>query len=49
MMDLAYMYAHEDRILNGIWIGLVSVEIIMVLGVAFLGLIKKFRPPMKCK
>jgi hypothetical protein len=29
----------EDRVLNGIWIGLLSVEALMVLGVALRGLV----------
>lgn len=40
---------NEDQILNGIWIGLLSVEALMVLGVAAQSVLKRFGPRPKQK
>lgn len=37
----------EDELLNGIWISLVSVEALMVIGVAIRGLISTIVPRLK--
>lgn len=37
----------EDQLLNGIWIGLLSVEALMVVGVALHGLVGMMAPRWK--
>ena len=37
----------EDQLLNGIWIGLLAVEALMVFGVAVRGLVGMMAPRMK--
>ncbi|KAK1759787.1 hypothetical protein QBC47DRAFT_398590 [Echria macrotheca] len=43
----ALLAADEDELLNGIWIGLLSVEALMVVGVAMRGLIGAIVPRLK--
>ena len=40
---------HEETLLNGIWIGLLGVECLMVAGVALRGLVRAVRPRSKVK
>lgn len=40
---------HEEQILNAIWIGLLSVEALMVAGVAVLSISRKLKSPPKQK
>ncbi|KAF9873346.1 hypothetical protein CkaCkLH20_09159 [Colletotrichum karsti] len=40
---------YEERILNAIWIGLLSVEALMVAGVAVLSISRKLKSPPKQK
>ena len=37
----------EDQLLNGIWIGLLAVEALMVFGVAVRGLVGMMAPKLK--
>ena len=40
---------HDDRVLNGIWIGLLSVEALMVLGVTISRVLQSFRKELPCR
>ncbi|KAI9151625.1 hypothetical protein HJFPF1_08832 [Paramyrothecium foliicola] len=44
-----YVNGYEERILNTVWVGLLSLETLMVLGVAVQGIIKRFGPKPKQK
>jgi hypothetical protein len=46
-----YSFDYEENLLNGIWIGLLSLEILMIFGVAVRGLIRRFgaKPKQKMK
>jgi hypothetical protein len=44
-----YAFGNEERLLNGIWIGLLSIEALMVVGVAVRGLVKRFGAKPKQK
>ncbi|KAK4444529.1 hypothetical protein QBC34DRAFT_308868 [Podospora aff. communis PSN243] len=43
----AVITGDEDQLLNGVWISLVSVEALMVIGVAIRGLIAAIVPRLK--
>lgn len=40
---------HEETLLNGLWIGLLGLECLMVAGVALRGLVRAVRPGSKVK
>lgn len=42
-----YANGFEERVLNTVWIGLLGIEVLMVLGVAVQGVIKRFGPQPK--
>jgi hypothetical protein len=44
-----YVNGYEERILNTVWIGLLSLETLMVLGVVVQGIVKRFGPKIKQK
>jgi hypothetical protein len=48
-MESFFVDSQEQRILNTVWIGLLSLETLMVVGVAVQGLVKRFGPQPKQK
>lgn len=54
MLQMMSSYAlalgyEEDRLLNGIWIGLLSVEALMVIGVTIHSVVRRFSAKPKLK
>ena len=45
MTASGYAFGHEEQLLNGIWMGLLGLETLMVLGVAVQSLVRRFRGP----
>lgn len=45
----AYAYGYEERILNAVWVGLLGLEVLMVLGVAVRGIVKRLSSTPKYK
>ncbi|KAF6804086.1 hypothetical protein CMUS01_14932 [Colletotrichum musicola] len=48
-MEMYIGSGYEEKILNTIWIGLLSVEALMVAGVAVLSISRKLKSPPKQK
>lgn len=44
-----YANGYEEQILNTVWVGLLGLEIMMVLGVAVQGALKRYGPQPKVK
>lgn len=48
-MENVLATGYEDKILNAVWVGLLGLEVIMVLGVAVRGVMKRASPAPKAK
>jgi hypothetical protein len=44
-----YTFGYEERLLNGLWIGLLGLETLMVLGVAVRSVVRRLKAPPKQK
>jgi hypothetical protein len=49
MTTSGYAFGHEEKLLNGIWMGLLGLETLMVLVVAVQGLVRRFHGPAAVK
>jgi hypothetical protein len=48
-MESLLATGYEDKILNAVWVGLLGLEVLMVLGVAVRGVVKRVSPAAKAK
>ena len=44
-----YAFENEEQVLNTVWMGILGLEVLMVLGVAVQGVVKKYGPAPKYK
>lgn len=49
LRDAIAEYGHDDGFLNGLWLGLLGLETLMVVGVAVQGVARRLQGPAKLK